>query len=173
MDSKNLKNLHIGLREVGAKRLLKGVRNTNNKNILISKAKFAKFLFCFCASILYHLLSKVVKSETTSFHYFPKGFQISKKLYKIGKLGQKTFKWYLKSEQMYKQTHTRTIQLIESIGPKGRCFENTRFKISSLILDFIDQDLFSEDFPLVGKMSVFVSRCGAGAVLHTALSLIK
>ena len=34
--------------------------------------------------------------------------------------GKKTFTRYLKSEQ----TETRTNQLIESIGPEGRCFEN-------------------------------------------------
>ena len=38
-----------------------------------------------------------------------------------GSGGKKTFKWYLKSEQ----TDTRTFRLIESIGPEGRCFENT------------------------------------------------
>ena len=41
-DSENLKSLHIGLCEVGAKKRLKGVRNTNTKKILLSKAKFAQ-----------------------------------------------------------------------------------------------------------------------------------
>ena len=38
---RNSKSLHIGLQEVGAKKALKGVRNTNTKQILLSKAKFA------------------------------------------------------------------------------------------------------------------------------------
>ena len=41
-DSENLKSLDIGLWEVGAKRRLNGVRNTNTKKILLSKAKFAQ-----------------------------------------------------------------------------------------------------------------------------------
>ena len=35
------KSLDVGLREVGAKRLLNGVRKTDTKKILLSKAKFA------------------------------------------------------------------------------------------------------------------------------------
>ena len=44
--------------------------------------------------------------------------------------GKKTFKRYLKSEHTHGrtdgQTHRRTFQLIESIGPEGRCFEKWR-----------------------------------------------
>ena len=43
-DSKNLKRFHIGLWEVGTKRLLKGVRKTNTKKILLRRAKFSKKL---------------------------------------------------------------------------------------------------------------------------------
>ena len=68
-DLKNLNNLDIGLREVGAKQPLNGVRNTNTKKILLSTAKFAQKLF-FCAAILHPLLIKVFEPETTSFHYF-------------------------------------------------------------------------------------------------------
>ena len=55
---------------MGAKRPLKGVRNTDTKTILLSKTKFAKKQFFFCAMILHPLLEKVFKSDTTSFHYF-------------------------------------------------------------------------------------------------------
>ena len=44
-NSENLKSLDIGLREVGAKRPLNGVRNTDTKKILLSKAKFAQKQF--------------------------------------------------------------------------------------------------------------------------------
>ena len=40
-DSENLKSLDIGLWEVGAKRQLNRVWNTNTKKILLSEAKFA------------------------------------------------------------------------------------------------------------------------------------
>ena len=60
----------MGHLDVGAKRLLNGVRNTDTKKILLSKAKFAQKQNLFCAAILYTLLVKVFKSETTSFHYF-------------------------------------------------------------------------------------------------------
>ena len=41
---------------------------------------------------------------------------------------KKTFKQYLKREQTHTHTHKRTLmwtnELIESISPEGRCFEN-------------------------------------------------
>ena len=67
MDSENLKNLDIGLWELGAKRPLNEVRNTDTKKILLRKAKFAFKKF---AAILHLLIEKLFKSETTSFHYF-------------------------------------------------------------------------------------------------------
>ena len=58
---------------------------------------------------------------------FPQGFRISKNIWHpiSGSGGKKTVKRYLKSEQTDKQIHRRTNRLIESIGPEGRCFENT------------------------------------------------
>ena len=69
-DSENLKSLDIGLWEVGARRPLNRVRNTDTKKILLSKAKFAEKLTLFCAAIFHPLLKKVFKSETTSLFYF-------------------------------------------------------------------------------------------------------
>ena len=46
-DSENLKSFDIGLWEVGAKRPLNGVRNTDAKKIMLSKAKFAHKLIFF------------------------------------------------------------------------------------------------------------------------------
>ena len=62
-DCSNLKSLDIELREVGAKRPLNGLRNTNSRKILPTKQTF------FCAAILQPLLVFFL-SETTSFHYF-------------------------------------------------------------------------------------------------------
>ena len=42
MDFETLTSFHIGPREMGAKRPLKGVRNPNSKTILLSKAKFTQ-----------------------------------------------------------------------------------------------------------------------------------
>ena len=67
-DSKNLKSVHIGLREVGTKRPLKGGKNTNTKKFPLSVAKFPQKHF-FCAAISHPLLVKVFTSEITSFHY--------------------------------------------------------------------------------------------------------
>ena len=69
-DYKNEKSLDIGLWEVGAKIALNGVRNTNTKKILLSKARFAQKLTYFSVAILHPLLVKNVKLDTTSFHYF-------------------------------------------------------------------------------------------------------
>ena len=60
---------------------------------------------------------------------FPQGFQISRNIGHptSGSGGKKTVKRYLKSEQTaYRQTDGRTNRLTESIGPDGRCFENSR-----------------------------------------------
>ena len=53
-----------------AKRPLNGVRNTDTKKILLSKAKFAQKQTFFRAAILHPLLEKVFQSETASFYYF-------------------------------------------------------------------------------------------------------
>ena len=66
---------------------------------------------------------------------FPQGFRISKNIAHStsGNGGKKTVKRYLKSEHTDKQTDgqtdRRTNRLIESIGPKDRCFENFEDKI--------------------------------------------
>ena len=64
----------------------------------------------FCAAILHHLLEKVSKSETTSFHYFslriPNLKIFAHQTLQSG--GKKTFKWYLKSEQTHRQTDAHT-----------------------------------------------------------------
>ena len=66
-DSKILKCLDIGFREVGAKILLNGVRNTDTKKILLSKAKFAQNL--------YFLRNNLTPFKSKSFqiwdHFFP------------------------------------------------------------------------------------------------------
>ena len=58
---------------------------------------------------------------------FPQGFRISKNIGHptSGSGGKKTVKRYLKSEQTDRRTDRRTFQLIESIGPEGRCFEKS------------------------------------------------
>ena len=61
-DSENLKSLDIGLREVGEKRPLNGVRNTDTKKFLLSKAKFTQKQTFF------------LRSDFTP--YISKGFQI-------------------------------------------------------------------------------------------------
>ena len=96
----------MGLWEVGAKRLFNGVRNIDTKKILLSKAKFAPKQTFFCAAILQHLLVKVFKSETTSFHYFPQGFFIFKFLghLTLGKGAKRHLSDTSKSEQI--DTHT-------------------------------------------------------------------
>ena len=72
-------NLDIGLQEVGAKTVKRSEKH-RCQTILLSKAKFAQkqtfylaaiLQTLFCAAILYPLLVKVFKSETTSFHFFP------------------------------------------------------------------------------------------------------
>ena len=63
---------------------------------------------------------------------FLQGFRISKNIghptSESG--GKKTVKRYLKSEHTQRQTNTQTdiwtFRLIESIGPEGRCFENSQ-----------------------------------------------
>ena len=58
-DSEILKSLDIGLRVVGNKRPLNGVRNNDAKKILLSKAKFARKQTYLCAAILHPLLAKL------------------------------------------------------------------------------------------------------------------
>ena len=77
--SENLKSLDIGLWELGTKRPLNGVRNTDKK-VLLSKAKFAQKQF-FCAAILHSILVKVFKSEIISFHNFSPRIQNLKKIW--------------------------------------------------------------------------------------------
>ena len=64
----------------------------------------------FCAAILYPLLVKVSKCETTSFITFPQEFLISKNIGHpmLGSGGKKTFKRYLKSDQTDGQTDGHT-----------------------------------------------------------------
>ena len=67
-NSENLESLDIGLREVGAKRPLNGVRKTDTKKILLSKAKLTQKQFLFFAAILHPLLVKVSQIWD---HFFP------------------------------------------------------------------------------------------------------
>ena len=70
---------------------------------------------------------------------FPQGFRISKKIWTsyFGKWGKKMFKPYLNCEHTDthtdRRTHRRTFRLLESIGPKGRCFEKAK-KLNKLKL---------------------------------------
>ena len=89
-------------------------------------------------AILEHFPTKMFKSETT----FPQGFRITKNIGHptSGSGGKKTFKRYLKSEDTDRRTDTqtdgRTFQLIESMGPEGRCFENhTKDKVVNVSND--------------------------------------
>ena len=54
----------------------------------------------------------------------------------FGSGGKKTFKRYLKSEQTDRRTdrrtNRRTFWLIESIGPKDRCFENSMSRLTKI-----------------------------------------
>ena len=68
-NSENLKSFDIGLWEEDAKRPLNLVRNTNTKKILLSKAIYPKNKI-FLHGDFPPLLVKILKSETTSFHYF-------------------------------------------------------------------------------------------------------
>ena len=93
-NSENITSLNIGLREVGAKIRLNGV-NKENKSVKKKVAAAILTIFEQKCSNLRPLLSKT----------FPQGFLISKK---FGHLisrsgGKKTFKRYLKSEQMKKK----------------------------------------------------------------------
>ena len=124
------KKLDIGLWEVGAKRPLNGVRNTDTKKNLISKAKFAqKQIF-----LLRGNFTPYIGSFPIWDHFFPLLFpKNSKSLKDLDTWlqeggGKKMFKLYLKSEQTHRQTHTHTHiwtnQPIGSLGPEGRYFEN-------------------------------------------------
>ena len=72
------------------------------------------------------------KSETTT---FPLGFQISKNIGHptSGSGGKKTVPQTIPQKwthgQTDRQTDRQTNRLIESIGQKGRCFENSSFDI--------------------------------------------
>jgi hypothetical protein len=89
---------------------------------------------------------------------FPQELRISKHFGHptMGSGGTQTFKRYLKSEhtdrqtdgQTHRRTNRRTFQLIESIGPEGRCFENhTQFPISTT------QDLVARGLPCATGVS--------------------
>ena len=85
----------------------------------------------FVATILHPLWTKVFKSETPSSITFPQWFRISKHFWHwiLGRGGKRTFKRNRQKmdrhTDRHTHTHRRTNQLIESIGPKGRCFEKT------------------------------------------------
>ena len=98
-DSKNLKSLDIGFWEVGEKRLLNWVRNTNTKKILLSKAKLAEKLF-FLRGNFTPFNSKIFQIWDHFFITFHQGFQVSKIFGHptLGSGGKKMFKLYLKSE---------------------------------------------------------------------------
>ena len=78
-------------------------------------------------------IQKISNLRPLLFITFPQGFRISKNIGHptSGSGGKKTVKRYLKSEhtdrQTDKHTHIWTFRLIESIGPKGRCFENPTY----------------------------------------------
>ena len=68
----------------------------------------------FCTANLHPSFTNLVKKfkcETTSFHFFPKGFGISNIFgdLTLGSWGKKSFKRYLKSEH----THTQTYEQID------------------------------------------------------------
>ena len=74
-------------------------------------AKLAKKLFLWGGgAILDHFQTKMFKSETTFFHYFFQGFQISKNIGHptSGSGGKTTFKQYLKSEHKDRRTDKST-----------------------------------------------------------------
>ena len=66
---------------------------------------------------------------------FPQGFRISKNIGHPTSVsgGKKTVKRHLKIEHTHRETNTHTdiwtFRLIESIGPEGRCLENTQIQI--------------------------------------------
>ena len=96
--------------EIGGKKAVKGVRNCNYKKILLSKAKFAKKKSFFLRGDFTPFISKVFQSETTSFHFFPQRFWISKNFRHPTSQsgGKKTFKRHPKNEQTNRQTNTWT-----------------------------------------------------------------
>ena len=129
-DSNKLKILHIGLWDVGAKNPLKEQKTPIPKKSCSVRKNFPQNkLFCVCCD----LTRFIRKCFQIWDHFFPLLFtKPSESLrtlnIRLRKWGQKTFKRYLKSEQTDKhtnrRTHGRTFQLIESIGPLVRCFEN-------------------------------------------------
>ena len=100
-DSETLKILDIRLREVGAKRPLKGTSKV--KKVRENKTFFVRrFKTIFKQKCLY---LRPLLSIT-----FPQGFRISNKIGHptSGSGGKKTVKLYLKSEQTHRQTDRRT-----------------------------------------------------------------
>ena len=84
-------------------------------------------------AILDHFQTKMFKSETTSFHYFSQGFRISNNIghTTLGSRAKRHLSGNLKvNTQTDRHTDRRTDgrknRLIESIDPKGRCFENKK-----------------------------------------------
>ena len=73
---------------------------------MFCKAKSAKKQTFFCVTILHHFQTKMLQSETASFHFFPQEFWILKNIGHptSGSGGKKTFIRYLKNEHTDKQT---------------------------------------------------------------------
>ena len=132
-DSESLKMLDIRLWEVGAKRRLNSTSKVNKWKKKIHKKTLI------AAAILHHFWAKMLKSENTSFYFFPQGFRILTFLdIWLWEVGAKrclngTSKVITRTDRC---TDRRTFWLIESIGPGGQCFENPaygRYQLSWLL----------------------------------------
>ena len=99
--------------------------STITKKILLIRQNSPKNTFFFARGDFTTFMSKVFKSESTSFHYFPQGLRRSKKFrhWTSGSGGKKTVKLSEKVWRTDKHTNTQTnIQifwLIERIGTEG------------------------------------------------------
>ena len=114
--------MDIGPLEVGQKKTVNKVRNTDTKKNCSVRPNLPKKQ-SFLRHNLNHLFVKVSKSETTSFHYFS---QISKNVdIQLRKVGEKiqlhvTSKVNRHTDRHTdRRTHIRTNRLIESIVPEG------------------------------------------------------
>ena len=114
---------------------------------------------------------------------FPQGFWISKNIGHptSGSGGKKTVKRYLKSEharrQTDRQTRPRTFRLIESIGPKGRCFENSLVEENILfpLFTYTNWFTFSKHRPFGPMLSIsrFVRTYVCTSVCTSVCSLLR
>ena len=119
-DSESLKILDIQLQKVGEKRPLNGTSKVN-------KVREKKLFFY--AAIFDNFQKKMFISETTSCHYFPQEFRISKNIGHptSGSGGKKTIKRYLKSEKSEEEKNFFCAAIFNNFQTKMFISETTSF----------------------------------------------